>query len=120
MITIRFTLTGFDLPPGHVLAGWEPEFKITGTVEPIIAAVAHRSPDQCSPAEGGEVEISDVKILNTRGCATRSAGTSCLVCEKREQVFRDLIANRLDVRAAIEDALATAAQRQPVYLGGDD
>lgn len=40
----------------------ELELEVSGTVSTYIPAVTHLPPDRCSPAEGGEVEITGITL----------------------------------------------------------
>jgi hypothetical protein len=42
----------------------ELELEVSGTVSAYVPAVTHRLPENCSPAEGGEVEITSIKLNN--------------------------------------------------------
>ena len=42
----------------------ELELEITGTVSSYVRAVVHLAPERCSPAEGGEVEITKITLDN--------------------------------------------------------
>lgn len=42
----------------------EYEFRVTGTVSPVIPAKVYGPPEDCYPAEGGEVEILSVKLVD--------------------------------------------------------
>lgn len=40
----------------------ELELEVSGTVSPYVSAVTHLAPENCHPAEGGEVEIETITL----------------------------------------------------------
>ncbi len=43
----------------------EIHLEVTGTHNPFVPARLHGHPENCSPAEGGDTEIENVKVLTT-------------------------------------------------------
>lgn len=70
----------------------EKEYEISGTVSPFIRGRYTGPPDQCFPDEGGEVEVTSIKLAGGDGAE-----------------LVDTIDFTIDEWADIEDRLATAA-----------
>jgi hypothetical protein len=62
----------------------EMKLLVSGTVSPYVRAITHLAPENCSPAEGGEVEITSI---TDRGMVWKGELTEKELEQAEEELF---------------------------------
>lgn len=85
---------------------------VTGTCNDYVEARTHGDPDDCSPAEGGDIEIESVKVFIKRGASPNPhAHLFTELTEEEDELAKESLqtAHENEVEAAME-ARADAIQ----------